>query len=106
MAPEQQGLLRYACDGLLVAVSVQDPFGSFELNTILSYLERGYQQQANTGHHHKGGAGHGLFQIIESADLLIINVKPHIKTEVIVIFNIDPNKPKNTKATSFHYFSH
>jgi len=52
----------------------------------------------------KGGAGQGLFEVIETSDLVVINVKPKVRTEVIAIFNIDPNKPKTPQTTSFHYF--
>lgn len=102
--PEEQGIFRYACDGLLVAVSVEDPFGAFNRETILNYLKSCYEGRAGTLQEGKGGAGRGLFQIIETSDLVVFNVKPKVRTEVIAIFNIDPNKPKTAKSTSFHYF--
>lgn len=104
LKPEEQGTFRYACDGLLLAVSVEDPFGSFHRKTILEYLESCYKGEFGSLQNGKGGAGRGLFQIIETSDLVVVNVKPKIRTEVIVIFNIDPDKPKSTKTTSFHYF--
>lgn len=102
--PNEQGLLRYACDGMSVAVSVEDPFGALSRDTLINYLESCYQGQAGTLNAKKGGAGRGLFQIIETADLMIVNVKPGIKTEVIVILNIDHHRDVD-KATSLHYFS-
>lgn len=102
----EQGLLRYACDGLLVAVSVEDPFGGFGRETILDYLRSCYGHQAGSMQTSKGkgGAGRGLFLIMEAADLLVINVKHNVKTEVIALLNIDPNKPRTDRTTSFHYF--
>jgi len=102
---EEQGRFRYACDGFLIAISVEDPFGALDRQTILDYLESCYSGKAGTLQKGKGGAGRGLFQIMETSDLLIINVKHQVKTEVIAIFNIDPNKPKSENNTSFHYFS-
>jgi len=104
LKPQEQGIFRYACDGLLVAVSVEDPFGGFHRDTILNYLESCYQGQGGTLQKNKGGAGRGLYQIIEIADLVIFNVKHQVRTEVIVIFNIGPDKPKHSGTTSFHYF--
>ncbi|MBF0239843.1 MAG: hypothetical protein HQM12_19250 [SAR324 cluster bacterium] len=106
----EQGIFRFACDGMLLALSVQDPFGALGRHTILNYLQKSYlnrnlaedsQEKMN-----KGGAGLGLFQIMSASDLFVINVKPGVRTEVIVVFNIDPDKPKNTPSTSFQYFCH
>ena len=105
LKPEQQGMFRYACDGMLVGISVEDPFGAFNRQTVLDYLESCYAGKAGTMQEGKGGAGRGLFQIMETSDLVVWNVKPKIKTEVIALFNIDPNAPKSNKTTSFHYFS-
>jgi len=106
LAVEQQGIFRYACDGVLLAVSVEDPFGVFSRQTILDYLQSCYDGRAGTlqGERKKGGAGRGLFHIMETADLVAINVKARIKTEVIAIFNIDSNKQRGKAPTSFHYF--
>lgn len=106
LKPEEQGTFRYACDGLLVAASVEDPFGFFDRQTILDYLERCYQGHSGAQRlSKKGGAGLGLFQIMKTSDLVVWNVAPHVKTEVIVMFNIDPKARQSNKATSFHYFS-
>ncbi len=106
LKPDEQGLLRYASDGVLLAVSVEDPFGAFDRQTILDYLHSCYSGLAGTlnEEQQKGGAGRGLFQIIETAELVVINVKPGIKTEVIAIFNLDAPKTASEKTTSFHYF--
>jgi len=104
LLPEQQGTFCYACDGILLAVSVRDPFGALDRQTILDYFESCYEGKGGALQKNKGGAGRGLFQIIETSDLVVMNVKPEIRTEVIVIFNIDPDKAKSEKTTSFHYF--
>lgn len=107
LKPEEQGIFRYACDGMLLGVSVEDPFGAFDRQTILDYLKSCYGGYAGTlqKEKNKGGAGRGLFQIMETSDLVVWNIKPKIKTEVIALFNLDPNVHKSEKTTSFHYFS-
>ncbi|MBF0288887.1 MAG: response regulator [SAR324 cluster bacterium] len=105
LKPEEQGIFRYACDGLLVGISVEDPFGAFSRDVILDYLESCYEGRWGALQQDKGGAGLGLFQSLEMADLIVWNVKPKIRTEVIALFNIAPQVTKSRKTTSFHYFS-
>ncbi len=100
----EQGVLSYACDGVLLGVSVEDPFGRLDRETIMRYLKSCYTGKAGSLNKEKGGAGRGLFQIIETSDLVVINVKPNIKTEVITLFNVDPRFAQDSKTTSFHYF--
>lgn len=104
LTPEQQGKLRYATDGHLLAISVEDPFGALSRQIILDYLQSCYEGRGGSLNEEKGGGGRGLFQIMETADLVVINVKPRIKTEVVVIINIDPDHLKEDKTTSLHYF--
>ena len=84
---------------------MSDPFGNFGRSTILKYLESCYAGEAGKFNQNKGGAGLGIFQIMEMSDLFVVNVHHKTKTEVIVMFNLDPNKSKSTKTTSLHYFS-
>lgn len=105
LKPGEQSLLRYATDGMLIAVSVTDPFGALRAGTILRYLEHNY---AGTGgdmnaREGKGGAGRGLHQIVENADLVVFNVVPGKKTEVIALFNVEV-KEKANQNPSFHLF--
>ncbi|MBF0238946.1 MAG: AAA family ATPase [SAR324 cluster bacterium] len=106
LKPEEQGTFRYACDGILVAISCEDPFGALSRQIVLDYLDSCYRGEAGSINLEKGkgGAGRGLFQIMEKSDLVVMNVKSGIKTEVIAFVNISPDKPKTEKITSFHYF--
>ncbi|RYZ67714.1 MAG: cyclic nucleotide-binding domain-containing protein, partial [Proteobacteria bacterium] len=40
LSKEEHGEFRFACDGMLAAISVSDPFGAFRMQTLLDYLER------------------------------------------------------------------
>lgn len=101
---EQRGKLRFATDGLYLAVSVEDPFGAFKKETIFNYLEENYcsTSEALIQRPEKGGAGKGLFIISENSDLVIYNIARGRKTEVVVLFDLDSLKEK--KTTSLHYF--
>lgn len=98
----QQSQFRYASDGILLAVSVTDPFGSLDKGTIIDYLETCYNGAAGSLNGQKGGAGRGLHQIVENSDLTIFNVKKGVRTEVICLFNLDGQK--RVAQPSFHYF--
>lgn len=97
----QQSQLRFGCDGNLLAVSVQDPFGSLPKEVIIKYLESCYQGRAGSLNADKGGAGRGLHQILESCDWTIFNVEPKHRTEVIGLFDIDQ---KRDGPPQFNYF--
>lgn len=97
----QQPELRFGCDGNLLAVSIQDPFGALPREIIIKYLQSCYGNQAGTMNTEKGGAGRGLHQILESCDWTIFNIKPKERTEVIGLFDIDQ---KRDGLPQFHYF--
>ena len=101
---EERSRLRWGFDGISLAISVEDPFGSLKKETILHYLDgcnNGQAGNLNEGIA-KSGGGVGLYQIITSADLLIVNIMPDKKTEFIAVLN---TKRKRNKTTSFQYFA-
>jgi CRP-like cAMP-binding protein len=98
----QESTLRYGFDGSMIAVSVEDPFGTLTKDIIISYLESCYQGRAGSLNMNKGGAGRGLHQIIENSDVTVFNVKKGVKTEVISLFSLELGKKEHKPA--FHYF--
>lgn len=102
LEPKYQGQLRYGTDGVFLAVSVSDPFGALTKDVIIAYLESCYRGDPGKFNKEKGGAGRGLHQIIENADLTIFNVKKGVKSEVICLFYIESYHKEG--APSFHYF--
>jgi CRP-like cAMP-binding protein len=103
LAPKQEGRLSFATDGVVLGVSVRDPFGSLQGETILNYLETCYGGAAGSLNAEKGGAGRGLHQIVENSDLVVFNLYPRSSTEVIALFNVDP-KERTESFPSFHLF--
>ena len=106
LKPDEQAVVRFATDGMLMAVSVQDPFGSLDGSTILNYLEHNYTGCADQIHANKAkaGAGRGLHQIVENSDLVVFNLDSNKRTEVIALFNLDTSKTAH-KNPSFHLFT-
>ncbi len=100
----EKPILTYGCDGIIVAVSLQDPFGAISSNTIFKYLASCYNDSTDLNDtKNKGGAGRGLHQIIEGSDLVVFNITAGKKTEIISIFHVDP-KDTMENQKSFHIF--
>ncbi|MFZ3231377.1 MAG: cyclic nucleotide-binding domain-containing protein [Pseudobdellovibrio sp.] len=102
LSDDQAACLRYGTDGVLLAISVTDPFGSLTKNILQSYLEKNYNGE-ETGTADKGGAGKGLHMIISNSDFVVFNVKPQKKTEVICFLQLERSKEEDPKPT-FHLF--
>jgi predicted transcriptional regulator len=99
---EEQGTFRFACDGVVAALSVSDPFGCVDRDTILSFLEACYQGKERPDSGRREGFGRGLFISVQSADVVIFNVRKGYRTEVIALFNVEARRKHPT--SSFHYF--
>lgn len=103
LKPSQYAHFRFATDGTYAAVSVEDPFGRLDAETVLKYLESCYSGRAGEYNNEKGGAGRGLHQIIENSTLVVFNVKPGKRTEVVALFHIVPGD-KRERSPQFDYF--
>lgn len=104
LRPGEQGRFRFACDGEHIAISVEDPFGALTATTTLKYLDRNYGGGADLAQvEHKGGAGRGLHQIIENSELVVFNISPRKKTEVIALFGMIPGD-KIERVPQLHFF--
>ncbi|MCB0356884.1 MAG: cyclic nucleotide-binding domain-containing protein [Bdellovibrionales bacterium] len=99
----QYGKFSYATDGMFIGVSVADPFGALHGELVIDYLESCYEGQAGSLNNQKGGAGRGLHMIVEASDLVVFNIEPGKKTEVISLFHID-SKLSEKNSDNFHYF--
>ncbi len=102
LTEDQGATLRYGTDGVFLAVSVTDPFGSLTKDALQTYLQKNHKGE-ETGCAEKGGAGKGLYMIITSSDFVVFNVKPQKKTEVICFFQLERTKDEESQPT-FHLF--
>lgn len=104
LEPQQYCRLRYATDGMHLAVSVEDPFGGLKASTVFKYLQSCYGGQAGSLNEGKGGAGRGLHQIVENSDLLVLNLRPGKKTEMISVISLEnrENTERSPLIQIFH----
>ncbi len=104
LAPNERAIFRYACDGTLVAISVEDRFGALTKKVVLDYLDRCFTGNIAEKIENKGGGGNGLFQLIQSSSLVVFNVQPKVKTEVIALISTSVQFDKLKQHPSFHFF--
>lgn len=100
----EKGEFHFASDGVMAAVSVQDPFGALDRETLIKYLKKKDEALDEIDDGHKAGGGFGLHLIVEQADLVVFNVREGVKTEVIALFNIDRKAEKTFEQATFHLF--
>jgi CRP-like cAMP-binding protein len=105
LAEAHRPIFRFATDGVLMAISIEDPFGGLDATTLFRYLEKCYTSAGslNDGRSDKGGGGRGLHQIIENSDLVVFNVDTGRRTEVIALFNADM-KTAIDRNPNLHFF--
>ena len=97
-------LLRYACDGRHMAVSVLDRFGSLDKREVLDAVLRA---RAELGRPRaQGGAGLGLYFVLSSVTRFIVNLQPGRQTEVVCLFDLrERGRDAAGWARSLHVFT-
>ena len=107
LSPSEQGSLRFGFDGSIIAISGQDPFGTLTRETILKYVRSCYQGQYGAINKElgKAGGGMGIFQILSSSDLVVVNVKEGEKTEFVSLINVLSHVKSDRHTTSFQFFN-
>ncbi len=88
---EQRAVVQYACDGKRFAVSVRDAFGTLERATVLQYLYKCLHAEQQIDRK-AGGAGLGLYLMVNAASQVYFNVLPRVATEVVCVFDLDTPK--------------
>ena len=98
---EQKVVVQYSCDGRQFAVSVRDAFGTLERATVLRYLHKCLHAEQQIDRK-VGGAGLGLYLIVNSATTVFFNVLPGVATEAVCVFDLEAPK---LQLEQFGFFS-
>jgi hypothetical protein len=88
---EQKVVVQYACDGHQFAISVRDAFGTLERGVVLKYLYKCLHSEQQIDRK-AGGAGLGLYLMVNSASTVFFNVLPGVATEAVCVFNLEVPK--------------
>ena len=100
----ERAVLRWACDGTTLAVSVGDGLGTMRQRDVIDNLrrarsERGRPQDSRP---YADGAGLGLYLVLANVASFIVNVEPGRRTEVVCLFDVDR---LSHGARSLHVFA-
>ena len=105
LRPDEHALFRYACDGRHLILSVFDRFGSLDPKVVLGYLRRCFARGPDQIEEKAGGAGMGLYFIVESLNKVVINIQPGKGTEMIGLIDISGSfRDYAGQGKSFHIF--
>jgi hypothetical protein len=81
-------IFEYGSDGRNVAIGCRDPFGSLELDHLLTQLAERIGSTRAVVNRGPGGAGIGLYTSYRSLDHMIINLEPDVATEFLGIIDV------------------
>jgi hypothetical protein len=84
---EQKVVVQYACDGQRFVIAVRDAFGTLERATVLRYLHKCLHSEQQIDRK-VGGAGLGLFLMVNAATEVYFNVLPGVATEAVCTFDL------------------
>ena len=86
-APAQEAIVRSAHLGNRFAIAVRDPFGTLTRDTVLRYLHK-CLHAVDQIDNKQGGAGLGLYMMVNSASEVYFHVDPGVATEVACVFDL------------------
>ena len=95
----------FVSDGSRIGISVADPFGSLQVETVQAYLSRCLRRGDDQINNKDGGAGLGLYCSLESLSHLIINIKKNYRTELIGLLDVSgTHRDFASRGKSFSIF--
>ncbi len=101
----EEVVVRFCADGRRVGIGVVDPFGSLEASTVVRYLGKCFRRGQDQVDEKEGGAGLGLYYVLEGLSQFVVNVEPGKRTEVVGLLDVRHRyKDFATKAKSFNVF--
>lgn len=84
--------VQYAFDGRRFAISVRDAFGTLGREILLRYLDKCLRVDHQLDRK-AGGAGVGLYLVLNSASTVYFHVLPGMATEAVCLFDTGAAKP-------------
>lgn len=105
LEPHEAVEVKLCSGGRRLGVVVADPFGSLWPGRVLSSLARCYGRGDAQIEYKAGGAGLGLYQMLDSLSELVINIKPGVRTELLGFIEISASyRAFAAKFKSFNLF--
>jgi hypothetical protein len=103
LEPGEEVEVRFCCDRLRLGISVRDPFGSLTQERLLDNLARCFRRAEVE--QKEGGAGLGLYVVLESLSQFVVNIAPGKRTEMIGLIDVSGSyKDFASRKKSFNLF--
>jgi hypothetical protein len=97
--------VEFGVDGEFLVLSIKDQFGLLDRSTIVDNLVRCSQKGENQMRTAPGGAGLGMYMVLNMASQLDFYVKPKVSTEVVCLINFSKRqKDYEEYGTSLNMF--
>lgn len=108
-AAARRVVVRWACDGETLAISVGDGLGTLRQRDIIDHLRRARADRGRPQPEElsaSGGAGLGLYLVLANVASLVVNVAAGRRTEVVCLFELAPRSQPAVGAgvRSLHVF--
>jgi hypothetical protein len=99
---EEACVVVYGADKEKFYVRVRDPFGSLRRERVFEVLARCMDQRGVPFDTTRGGAGLGMMRIFDASAVIVVHVRAHTCTELLV--GIDLKRRRSTRDRAVHLF--
>jgi hypothetical protein len=105
LLPHEEVVFRYCCDGRRFGMAVEDPFGSITPSRVQQFLGRAMRAGEDQVVQGTGGAGLGLYHILDALSHFVIGIEPGRRTEMIGLIDVSSGFRRFAEAgKSFNLF--
>lgn len=94
--------VEFGCTNRYFAISVLDQYGSLRKRTILQYWKKCISEK-NQIDQKPGGAGLGLYLVLNSVTGISINLQPSVATEMVCLFDLNYKNRDLPQSFQIHY---
>lgn len=74
-------------DGVRLAITVVDPWGTLPPGGVHAYLAKGFRRGPDQVDKKEGGAGLGLYQVFDASSHLVVVLEPRKRTELTALID-------------------
>ena len=105
LEPHEAVTVRYGRDGRRLCLATSDPFGSLRPEVVLDYLCKCFGRGEGQIDEKAGGAGLGLYTVLNLVHHFVLNIAPGERTEAIGLLEVSQSYRRfSTRAKAFNVF--
>jgi anti-sigma regulatory factor (Ser/Thr protein kinase) len=82
----------FAADSRRIALAMRDDYGSLEVDRVLSALGRCFGGAGASVSEGRGGAGVGIFMMLQKSNELAVNIVPNKYTEFVAVRSLEQSR--------------